>query len=599
MQNLRRDTHRLSVQSCFTAFLWALIYLLLTGGCTKTANPDDTSFHFYLRARVAGLDPISTNDTYSHRVVSQIYEGLLSYHYLKRPIELVPVLAESLPEISKDGLTYTFKIKKGVHFHDHPVFPGGKGRELVAQDFIYSWRRLADPRNRSKNYWVFKNRIQGLDQWRKNISAGTVDYTTPIQGLQAPDSHTLIIKLIKPYYQLLHVLTMGMSAVTPKEVIEYYGKEFDNHAIGTGPYILKEWIRGSQLTLTKNPNYHPMYYPTEGTEEDKALGFLEDAGKRVPFLDKITVHEIPKEQPQYLMFLKGDIDMFIATKDYIPRFVQDLKIAPEHKDSGMRLQLYAADDITYMLFNMDDPVLKNKKLRQAMSMAYDQKTAIRLLYAGFGYDAHGPIPPSLDGYVGAQKNLYKTNDKEKAKRLLAQAGYPGGKGLPTITYDMATTSSATRQIGDFFKQQMAQIGVKIKLIPNTWPQYNQKVKKRQVQLASAAWNADYPDAENFLQLFYGPNSSPGPNSANYNNPRYDALYEKAALLPPSPERTKIYRQMQNILMDEVPWIFHIHRMRVILIRDWLKNYKHSWAIYDTMKYYRVDGPLRAKRQKDL
>lgn len=580
--------------------LGVLFLLIILCSCTKTIDPKDNTFHFYLRAQIRSLDPIIINDVYSHRAVAQFYEGLLHYHYLKRPVEIEPLLAEEMPKISEDGTVYTFKIKKNIYFHDSPAFKNGKGRKLVAQDFVYSWKRLADPKNKSENYWVFQDRIIGLDEWRDKISKGEVNYDTPIEGLQTPDDHTLIIKLKKPYYQLLYILTMAMTVAVPKEAVEHYGKSFDNYAIGTGAFILDDWIRGSRLTLKRNPKYHEMYYPSEGTEKDKKLGFLKDAGKRLPFLDKIVINEIQQPQPQYLLFLKGDLDVFVATQDYIPRFInEDLTLRDVHKKNGISAQIIPNDDVIYTSFNTENKYLKNKKLRQAMSLAYDQQTAIRILYAGLGYVAQGPIPPNLEGYNSEYKNPYKQYNIEKAKALLAEAGYPNGKGLPVFKFDLNTTNTETRRIADFFKQQMTQIGIKIKLIPNTWPQYNEKVKKKKTEIAGAAWNADYPDAENFLQLFYGPNESPGPNNSNFKNKKYDELYVKASKLPPGPERTKLYVEMQNILVEETPWIYHIHRVRLALVHSWLKNYKQSWLVFDTMKYYRVDGEERAKIKRKL
>lgn len=578
---------------CAFWLLWPLI-LLGSFSCTKSFDPNDGRFHFYVRTRIKSLDPISASEVYSHRAVAQIYESLLGYHYLKRPYELVPVLAESLPEISKDGLTYTFKIKKGVFFHEDECFGAQKTRELEADDFIYSWKRLADPSNRSDNYWLIKGYIKGLDEWRAGRQKKSIDYSAPVEGLQALDKHTLKVTLKKPYPQFLYALTMPGTAATPKEAVAHYKGQFDSKPVGTGPYQLHSWLRGHRMELVKNPNYHPMFYPTEATAEDEKQGYLKDAGKRLPFLDRIVINEIPTNQPQYLLFLKGDLDVFVASKKYIPRFLEGTDLKKKHKDKGMRLELYTADDVTYINFNFEDPLFRNKKLRQAMALAYDQKTAIRLLYSGLGTAAQVPVPPSFPGYIGDQPNPYRKYDLKKAKRLLAEAGYPGGKGLPVIKYEMATMSNETRHIAEFFKEQMSKIGVRLRLNANTWPQYNEKIKTKNYQISGAAWNADYPDAQNFLQLFYGPNQAPGPNNANFNDPQYNAWYEEAQTTADGAKRLQLYGKMQEHLVEETPWIFNIHRQRVIVHHPWLKNYKQSWMIFDSMKYLRIDAKERAQ-----
>ncbi|MDX9731844.1 MAG: ABC transporter substrate-binding protein, partial [Bdellovibrionales bacterium] len=187
----------------------AVAIALAVTGCTKKRfDENDNSLNLVLRANVKGLDPASANDQYSATVIGQMYEGLLQYNYLKRPYTLEPALAAALPEISKDGLTYTFKIKKGVKFHDNAAFPDGKGREITAQDFIYSWKRLADPRNVSEGFWIFDGKIKGLNEWATAVKAEKADYDTPVEGLQAPDAETLVVKLTSVYHQLYYVLAM-------------------------------------------------------------------------------------------------------------------------------------------------------------------------------------------------------------------------------------------------------------------------------------------------------------------------------------------------------------------------------------------------------
>lgn len=230
------------------------IALAITGCTKKRFDENDNSLNLVLRANVKGLDPISANDLYSSTVIAQMYEGLLEYNYLKRPFTLQPALAEAMPEVSKDGLTYTFKIKKGVKFHDNAAFKDGKGREITAQDFIYSWKRLADPRNASEGFWIFDGKIKGLNEWAQMVKAEKANYDTPVEGLAATDNNTLVVKLTGVYHQLPFVLAMPFASIVPKEAVEKYGKEFLNNPVGTGPFVLEksaDWVRNSKITLKK------------------------------------------------------------------------------------------------------------------------------------------------------------------------------------------------------------------------------------------------------------------------------------------------------------------------------------------------------------
>lgn len=577
----------------------AVAVALAITGCTKKGfDEKDTTLNLVLKANVKGIDPLTSNDLYSGTVVSQIYEGLLQYNYLKRPFVLEPKLADGMPQISKDGLTYTFKIKKGVKFHDNPAFKDGKGRELVAEDFIYSWKRLADPRNVSDGFWIFDGKIKGLNEWAAAVKAEKANYDTPIEGLSAPDPQTLVIKLTGVYHQLDYVLAHPFSAVVPREAAEKYGKEFLNNPVGTGPFMLEkasDWVRNSKITLKKNPTYRNDPYPSEGEAADQAAGLLADTGKPMPFADKLVFSEIVEDQPRWQNGLKGNFDFFEIPKDNFAGAIKNkTELAPELGTKGMKLSIVPGLDVVYIGINLLDPVLgKNKFLRQAMSRAHDNQTFIDKFYNGRGIPAQGPIPPDIEGYDPAYKNTNAQFDVAAAKALLAKAGFPEGKGLPELTYETLSDSTA-RQTAEFFAQQMAQIGIKVRINSNTWPQFQEKIKAQKAQLFGIAWGADYPDAQNFFQLFYSKNKSPGPNDTSYSSPEFDKVYEASLKLPPGAERTKLYVKLRDIVAEDCPWIFNAHRLQYKIAHGWLKNFKWTEVGYDYPKYLRVDGKQRAE-----
>jgi oligopeptide transport system substrate-binding protein len=571
--------------------------LFFNAGCTKGSDKTDATVHGYVAANIKGLDPVHANDLYSNMVIQLMNDTLLGYDYLARPVKVIPLLAAEMPTVSKDGLTHTFKISTNARFHDDPVFKDGVGRAVTSEDFIYAWRRLADTTVNSDGFWIFDGRIVGLNEWREKKAKGTADYSTPIEGLQAPDSQTLVIKLTKPFFQLHYVLTMNYTAPVPKEAVEKYGPEFINHPVGTGPFQLKTWIRGTQVEMVRNKKYKGPTYPTTASAEDKALGLLDDAGKELPLADRIVMYEIVEDQSQWLKFLNGEIDFSSIPKDNFDTAVVDGKLSKEMTDKGIRLGIESEPDVTYFAFNMKDPILgKNKNLRLAVAHSIDFNLLIKNFYNNRAIRAQSPIPPGMDGYEESFKNQNTDFDISKAKQYLKEAGFPEGKGLPELEYSVAS-GGTLRQIGEYVQQSLAKIGIKMKIVTTTWPQLTQKINERKAQIWGIAWGADYPDAENFLQLLFGPNQAPGSNGANFQNAKYDELYKKSALLPPGKERTELYKQMRNIFAEEMPWVPGVHRTQYTLNHPWLKNLKrHPIQAYN-LRFVRVDAEARALKKK--
>jgi oligopeptide transport system substrate-binding protein len=564
-------------------------------GCIRRSSAPENSIQYPLRINLKSLDPSQASDAAISEVLPNMFEGLLQYHYLKRPLTVIPSLADGMPQVSKDGLTHTFKIKSGVHFHDSEVFPEGKGREVTADDFVYSFKRVADRKTQSDGFWIFDGKIVGLNEWREKLAKGEAKFDDPVEGLQAPDAHTLVIKLKAPYYQLYYVLTMGYAAVVPREAVEKYGVEFMNHPVGTGPYVFESWIRGNKVVLTRNPNWHGETYPTEGEEGDKEKGLLVDAGKPLPFVDKLVFHEIPEDQPRWLNFMKGSVDLAEIPKDNYDAAIENkTQLKPNLVMRGAQLSIFPGGDITYLAFNMADPLLsKNVNLRRALAMAFDTQMMIEKFYNNRAIAAHSPILPGMESYDPEFKNPWNEYNIDKAKALLAKAGFPGGKGLPPLEYSINASTTAN-QMSEFVQQQFAKIGVKVTILANSWPQFQDRIRHKKAQLFGIAWIADYPDPQNMFQLLYGKNVSPGPNSANYENQEFDALYEQALKLPPGPTRAKVYQKMRDIFADQMPWIPQAHRLGYMVYQGWVKNFKKDVIVKGGYKYMRVD--LDKKRE---
>ncbi|HSR88730.1 MAG TPA: ABC transporter substrate-binding protein, partial [Pontiella sp.] len=336
-------------------------------------------------SRIRGLDPGISGEVSSSLAISRLYEGLLQYDYLARPYKVIPLLAESMPDISPDGLVYTFRIRKGIYFHDDPCFPDGKGRELTAADFVYSFKRVADVKNASSGFWAFNKRIKGINDFH-DASKGKepTDYDVPVEGLKALDHYTLQITLTEPYPQLLYILAMHYSFAVPREAVEYYGKSFANHPVGTGPYELVEWRRNSRIEFLRSPKWAETgrveTYPTEGTPEQEAAGLLKDAGLPIPFIDRVVQYVIDDSTTAWMMFLSGQLGVSGISRDNWDAVITgDRQLSESLEKRDIRLVSSPTLDIYYLGFNMEDPVVgqsadpgqdrRNRKLRQALSCA--------------------------------------------------------------------------------------------------------------------------------------------------------------------------------------------------------------------------------------
>jgi len=587
------------MKSILNAALLILIIINMAS-CTKKVDTSEKVLNLAVRSKVKGMDPIYANDMYSSNEVARVYEGLLEYHYLTRPYTLVPNLAESLPAVSKNGMVYTFKIKKGVLFHDDKAFEGGLGRELTAEDFVYSIKRLADPKLQSLGWWILDGKIKGLNEWRdKYADLPKVDYTEEVEGVKAVDKYTLQFTLEKSFPQFLYSLAMPFTFAVPKEAVDLYGKEFLNHPVGTGPFILPMFKQSNKIVYTKNTKFRKKYYPSTASEEFKKAGFLEDAGKELPLVDKIVVNIIIEDQPRWLNFQKGKIEYLGIPKDNFDSAITPSRdLSPDFIAKGINLLVSPSLDVTYTAFNHDNKLFSNVNLRRAMSLAFDINKANNLFYNNNAMPAQSIVPPGIAGNIKGYVNPYRGPNVEKAKQVLVEAGYPNGEGLPEITYD-CPSSTVSRQIGEYFKKQMAQIGITIKVVQNPWPELQKKILNRTVMTYGIAWGADYPDAENFLQLLYGPNKSPGANGSGYNNEEFNQLYKSASVMQDSPQRTALYEKMNRIAAEQGPWIYGVHRQGFVLHHAWLKNYINADFNSGQAQYLNVDLKEKEKFIKKL
>ncbi|MEE2673916.1 MAG: ABC transporter substrate-binding protein [Myxococcota bacterium] len=586
-----------------------LVIAAMLAGCgdgagTPTAGSDgDGPKIFYDRRGTAHktLDPPRQFDSASADIIMNVYDTLLEYHYLARPYRMAPNLLSELPEKQEDGKTYVFRLRKGIHFHDDACFEGGKGRELVADDAIYSIQRFADANVNIKSWVLLAGYIEGLDDFRdKSRAVGKdIDYAAqPVSGLRKLDSHSLEVEFTRDTPLALFPFAMTSLSIVPREAVEKYGEDFAQHPVGTGPFTIKRFSRRGTMILARNPNYHGTY-PAEGAPDDAENGLLAYAGRQTPFLDEVHMPLIEEAQPAMLKFRKAELDWIGINKDDFPNMAYKAEDGSFHlKDEYARLyHSYVEPGLSaeYFSFNLRDSLWrgeKGKALRQAIAWSIDTPAFIELLSNGRGLPMATIVPQTIAGNENDIGFSYYQQDREKARQKLAEAGYPEGRGLPEIHFEYRSATKDARQGFEFIRNELAAVGIRAKANFNTFSAFLKKIESGNFQVASAGWAADYPDGENFYQLLYSPNKTPGPNSSTFNHPEYDALYEQIRSMPNGPERFAIFRRMSEIIKDEVPLLLRFNGLAFGIYQRNVRNLKRHMLVEKAYKYLdKVGSPV--------
>ncbi len=570
---------------CFVVLLLAIV----VGSCSSGGSDNNGSlaqrlkvFRYSLDSAPTSLDPVRASTLYANQIVVNLYDTLYVYKYLKRPYELKPSLAAAMPVISADGLVYTIAIKPGILFADDPAFPEGKGRELTAHDFVYSLKRHFDPATRPAGAWLWQGRIAGLDEWKQ---AGS-DYAAEVSGLRALDDYTIQIRLLRPYPQLVYTLAMGFSSIVPAEAVEFYGREFSINPVGSGPFKLLSY-NSAKAVMVPNPNSHqdPVDLAWEGfdpaTQADLGLEAID--GRVPPFIDRLEIHFIKEGSARWSSFNKeNEIQYTGLPNEQIDRVLVSTRpvvLKPEYADKYHMRTAYEAGFV-YSTFNMDFPefgynenlerATQNHALRCAMIRGFDWAARNNSWYANLGNIFPGVIPPLLPEFDPDLSRDSVSYDPEYARQLLADNGWHADN-LPELIYG-TTPGPTSRLFFEQFRAWMMDIGYpKEKIVLKTYATFGDIAKawrNSELPLISKGWGLDYPDAENTLQLFYGPNAAPGSNDGNYRNAAYDDLYRQAAIMLPSPERTELYRRMNKMVIDDCVAFTGLSRVGITL---WHKN----------------------------
>ncbi len=639
------------------------------------------------------LDPVQSYSTNEIQFTAQIYEPPLQYHYLKRPYTLIPLTAERMPDIKyfdkNDQLVardvppgviaytvYEISIKPGILYQPHPAFARNREgaflyhnisgealadiyqlsgfheigtRELTAADYVYQIKRLAHPDLHSPIYGLMVDYIDGLRELAEELKTVTRDrvmgkyldlnaYT--LAGVEVVDTYTYRVRIKGQYPQFIYWLAMPFFSPTAWEADKFYAQQamieknitLDWYPVGTGPYMLTQNNPNLVMVLDKNPNFRGESYPEEGMPDDKAKGLLSDAGKTLPFVERIVYTREKESIPIWNKFLQGYYDFSSIGSDSFDQAVQlasggEARVTDAMAAQGIRLETAVAVSTYYVGFNMLDPIVGGgdseqsresaRKLRQAISIAVDYEEYISIFANGRGIPAQGPISPGIAGYrdgrIGLNSIVYDWLDGkpvrkplDAAKKLLAEAGYPDGidqlTGAPLILYfDVTARSAEDRSELDWMRKQFQKLNIQLVVRNTDYNRFQDKIRKGNAQIFEWGWNADYPDPENFLFLLYGPQQKVdhhGENASNYRNKEYDALFNRMKNMPNSGKRQAIIDRMVDILRKDAPWLWGYHPKVYGLYHAWYKNIKPNRIAHNNLKYLSIDADLREKKRQE-
>jgi ABC-type transport system substrate-binding protein len=645
-----------------------LLLACLAAGCADVWNDPHPAadrggniLYSAFTERPKHLDPVQSYTEDEARFTQQVYEPPLQYHYLKRPYELVPLTALEVPraiEVQGGKFTvYTIRIRRGIRYQPHPAFvpenhalareriaglqtpyalPLGT-RELTADDYIYEIKRLASPRLHSPILGLMSEYIVGLGEFAERLrkfDSRKQDWLDlrkhRLEGVEKVDDYTYRVRLKGRYPQFVYWLAMPFFAPVPWEAERFFHQEgmaeknftLDWWPVGTGAYMLTENNPNARMVLERNPNFRGEAYPAEGEPGDAAAGLLDDAGRTMPFVDRVVFSREKESIPYWNKFLQGYYDSSAIPSDTFDQAVRvavggEVGLTQEMEEKGISLRTSPDITILYLGVNWLDDVVggsseRTRKLRQAIAIAVDWEEFISIFLNGRGKVAHDPLAPGIFGQrTGAEGINALTHVREggralrrpieDARRLLAQAGYPNGRdaktGEPLVLYlDTVGRGPGDKPRFDWWRRQFAKISLQLEIRDTDWNRFQEKIRKGSQQLYILGWNADYPDPENFLFLLHGPQArakSQGENTSNYVNAEFDALFERMKNIPNSPERQRIIDRMVEIYRRDAPWVGGFHPVSYGLTHAWMMNGKPNNMARNNLKYLRVDVEQRA------
>ena len=572
---------------------------------SKKGSSGPKTFRWAINFAETGFDPAQISDLASNYIVANIFEAPLQYDPLARPALIEPRTAAGMPDISPDFRTITVRIRPGIYFQDDAAFKGNP-RELVAADYVYQLKRVADPRWKSPLWTTIESsKVVGLAEARKQAQAtGKFDYDAEIEGIRVLDRFTFQIKLGEPSPRFYENLTDArMFGAVAREVVEAYPDEIMGKPVGTGPFRLARWVRSSRIELERSPSFRDEFYDAAPASDDAAgqaiLARLK--GRKLPLVDRVEFSIIEESQPRWLSFLNGQQDTVHIPSEFINVAAPNGKLAPALAKRGIQLQRMLNPDVIVTYFNMDDPMVggyapEKVALRRAISLGYNTEEEIRLVRRGAMKVAQSQVPPLTFGYDDEFTSEMGSFDRARARALLDTYGYvdrdgdgwreqPDGSPLLLV---MATQSSQIdRAFNEMWKRQLDALGIKVEFSVNQWPENNKSARSGKLMMWGLGWSATASDPDSFLALGHSGDIG-GTNYARFKRAEYDELYNLQRQLPDGPQRDSTIHEMKRLFVAYMPYKVHGHRYINDLTQPWLIGYRRHPFARDFFKYVDVD-----------
>jgi ABC-type transport system substrate-binding protein len=589
--------------------------LTVAPGLARAAAPADPAELRVLRyafpVAETSFDPAYVSDLYSRTVIAGMFESLLEFEFMARPVRMRPSTAAAMPEVSADFRTFTFRIRPGILFADDPAFKGTK-RELTAHDYVYSLKRFYDPRWKSANLYLLESAgILGLSELRREALAGNkpFDYEREAEGLRALDRYTLQIRLAQPSPRLLHHFAdPSFTGAVAREVVEAYGDKVGEHPVGTGAFVLKEWKRSSRIVLARNPNYREVLYSEAPPASDARLVSAARAlaGKRLPLVDEVHIVITEEAQPRWLSFLNEEQDLIeVVPAEFADIAFPNNVLAPHLARRGLTMVRYPRGDISYTYFAMENPVVggytpQQVALRRAIALATDAGREIRLVRRSQAVPAQGTISPGQWGYDPGFKSEMSSFDRARAKALLELHGWVDRDGdgwrerpdgQPLVLEYATQPDQLSRQLAELWQKNMNAIGLRIEFRTAKWPENLKASRAGKLMMWGLGWLAGNPDGDTFLAIAYGPNKGQS-NHSRFDLPAFNALYERQRVLPDGPERQALMTQASKLLVAYMPIKVISHRIGTDLAHPWVRGYHRNTNVRDFYRYVDVDSAAR-------
>ena len=537
--------------------------------------------------KVESLDPAKAYSDDSLLISAQVMEPLYQYHYLKRPYEIQPLLAEGIPQISQKGKLITIKIRKNVFFHPHEAFDGAP-RELTADDFVTQFKRIALVQMNSPGRGLFMGLIDGFDEYSElaknsweNIPA------TPLKGVEALDKHTLLIHLKRSEPNIVYYLALNFLSPVPWELVDFHDNNLDSILIGTGPYVYKG-AKDDYLEMEKFQSYREDFYPTSGDRYANVQKLLDSSKEKIPFVDHVRFYITRSESKRWDMFFKHELDLLTVPKTYLPNLYDSSgELNEEIRDRGVVLKHFPTLANRWLAFNMRDPLVgKNAHLRRAIAYAIDYEKYIQILSQNTNLRANSILVPGISGYLPAKGFRFKY-DPILAKEYLKLAGFTSPDKMPTIVYSTRGNQGVNLLEAEFIKEHLEAIGLKVEVQVLVFSDFLKKGRAGELMFFTDNWLFDFPDGENILQLLVSTNF-PGVNKSGYSNPKIDELYKALKETTNLDQRDKILHSMEEIVFEDLPWIPMMYESSFVLQYPELKNYRKSSIIRNFVKYIKIE-----------